>query len=146
MMLLIPYLDGNAEGSGQYTFSMRKFALINFTIGFSMWILLIFVGYFLRGPDWQLYWPWESWETVKPVEENLWSLSNTAGLTGIIVYLGLGLAIPRLANATLYRKYGFRKYAFIMVVLLLMYAVPLKVFLRLAFNIKYVLVTPWFNV
>ena len=145
-LMIIPYIDNNPAGRGEYTFSARKFALINFNIGFSMWLILIFTGYFLRGPNWQFYWPWESWETAKQVEENLWSLDPVYGVAGLAAYFGAGLVMPRLAWPGFYRKCGFKRYLIVMTSILLMYAVPVKIFLRLVFNIKYVLVTPWFNI
>ncbi|GBD96819.1 MAG TPA: hypothetical protein ENG83_08955 [Nitrospirae bacterium] len=145
-LMIIPYIDNNPAGRGEYTFSLRKFALINFNIGFLMWLILIFTGYFLRGPNWQFYWPWESWEAAKQVEENLWSLDPVYGLAGLAAYFGAGLAIPRLISPRFYRKCGFKRYVIVMTSMLLMYAVPIKIFLRLVFNIKYILVTPWFNI
>ncbi|MDO8281746.1 MAG: hypothetical protein Q7U10_03840 [Thermodesulfovibrionia bacterium] len=144
-LMMIPYLDNNPEGSGRYSFTVRKFAVVNFIFGFSMWWLLILAGYFFRGPNWQLYWPWESWETVKVTEESLWSLSPEAGFASLVIYFGLGMFLPYLLNKNLYRKFGSIRYLIVMLSLLLMYAVPIKILLRLLFNIKYLLVTPWFN-
>jgi len=145
-LILIPYLDKNPKGSGQYAFSLRKFALINFGIGFSMWLVLIFTGYFLRGPNWQFYWPWESWATVKELEVQLWSLSPAAGLMSIAAYFALGMIIPRFIKPDFCKSCGPKRYKIIMASILLMYAVPIKILLRLSFHIKYVLVTPWFNI
>jgi hypothetical protein len=145
-LMIIPYIDNNPEGSGRYSFSLRKFALINFNIGFLMWLLLIFIGYFLRGPNWQFYWPWEPWESLKQVAENLWSLSPAAGLAGLAVYFCTGIVIPRLINPDFYKRCGLKRYLIVMTAILLMYAVPVKIFLRIAFNIQYILVIPWFNI
>jgi hypothetical protein len=145
-LIMIPYLDNNPKGSGEYAFSIRKFAVINFNIGFFMWLLLIFIGYFLRGPNWQFYWPWESWQTVKEVEEHLWSLEPEIGIISLAGYFTLGMIIPRLISPEFYRRCGFTRYVIVMISLLLMYAVPIKIILRLVFGIKYVLVTPWFNI
>lgn len=38
------------------------------------------------------------------------------------------------------------QYSTMMIFMLTMIALPLKMMLRLAFNIKYVWITPWFNV
>jgi len=38
------------------------------------------------------------------------------------------------------------RYGIVAALFLMMMSLPLKVFLRLAFNIKYVWVTPWFNI
>ncbi|MBI5099982.1 MAG: hypothetical protein HZB30_12185 [Nitrospirae bacterium] len=145
-LMVIPYIDRDPHGSGEYTFSLRKLAIINFIFGFLMWLILIFIGYFLRGPNWQLYLPWESWEKVKELEENLWSLNPEIGLISLIIYFGLGMMMPKLIKKDFYKKCGFVRYVIIMLSILLMYFVPVKIFLRLVFNIKYVLVTPWFNI
>jgi hypothetical protein len=145
-LMLIPYLDTNYRGSGEYNLSVRKFAVTNFIFGFSMWLLLIFTGYFLRGPNWQFYWPWESWAAIRHVSENLWSLEPTVGLAGLALYFGVGIILPRLISKDFYIKCGQVKYMIVMISLLLMYFVPIKILLRLVFHIKYVLVTPWFNI
>ena len=145
-LVLIPYVDTNRGRTGEYSFSLRKFSVLNFIIGFSMWLILIFIGYFLRGPNWQFYWFRESWQTVKEIETNLWSLDPMTGLAGLAIYFGSGLLIPRLFNKEFYKRCGTVKYTIIMISILLMYFVPVKILLRLAFDIKYVLITPWFNI
>jgi len=145
-LIMIPYLDINPKGVAEYNFSLRKFAVINFIFGFSMWLILILIGYFLRGPNWQLYMPWESWETVKVAEEHLWNLNPYAGIICIIAYVSLGITASFPLKKELYKKTGLIRYAAIISLILMMYAVPLKILLRLAFNIRYILVTPWFNI
>ncbi len=145
-LVLIPYLDSNPKGKGEYAFSSRKFVTMNFVFGFTLWWVLILIGYVLRGPNWQLYWPWESWESIKEIDENLWSLKPSAGVIVLVLYFGLGLIIPRIMRRNKFGNFSFLKYSIIVLSLLLMYAVPIKIFLRLAFDIKYVLVTPWFNI
>ena len=145
-LMLIPYLDNSSSRSGEYNLSTRKFAVANFIFGFSMWLVLIFAGQFLRGPNWQFYWPWESWETLKAVDENLWSPAPLTGLMGLMAYFGLGLSLPRLISRDFFNRRGLTRYTIVMLSILLMYFVPVKIFLRLAFNIRYVLVTPWFNI
>ncbi|MBI5410037.1 MAG: hypothetical protein HZA14_11780 [Nitrospirae bacterium] len=145
-LMLIPYLDRNTQGVGRYTFSIRRFAVINYLFGFSMWIALILIGYFLRGPNWQLYWPWESWETIRQAEENTWNLPPLIGISGLAIYFCAGMIIPKLVRIKFYERHGFKRYVLVMLSILLMYFVPIKIFLRLAFDIRYVLVTPWFNV
>ncbi|MBI5410103.1 MAG: hypothetical protein HZA14_12115 [Nitrospirae bacterium] len=145
-LMMIPYVDCNSKGSGEYSFSLRKFAVINFIFGFLMWLTLLFVGFFLRGPSWQLYLPWESWEKVKDIEENLWSLNPAVGLISLLAYLALFIILPAVIKKDFYKRRGIARYAIVMLSLALMYFVPMKILLRLVFNIKYVLVTPWFNV
>jgi hypothetical protein len=145
-LMMIPYIDNNPLGSGQYSFTLRKVAMIHFNIGFFMWLALMFIGYFMRGPNWQLYMPWESWDAVNITEDSLWNLQQGEGLAAIAAYFASGMIIPRFASRGFYRRCGFARYVLVMTLLLLMYAVPVKIFLRLAFDVRYVLVTPWFNV
>jgi len=52
----IPYLDPNRRGSGYYTIEQRKFAYCVFQFGFLMlWVLLILMGTFMRGPNWNFF-------------------------------------------------------------------------------------------
>ena len=145
-LALIPYLNSSRQGSGEYNFTIRKFAILNFIFGFMLWLVLIFIGYYLRGPDWQFYWPGESWEIIKPIANELWSMTPITGGIFLLCYFGAGIALPRLLNKSLYERWGRMKYLVIMLSILMMYFVPVKIFLRLAFDIRYVLVTPWFNI
>ena len=145
-LIIIPYLDNNQQGSGRYSFRVRKFAVINFMIGFSMWWILILIGYFLRGPDWRLYLPWSEDPIMDISEEVLWSPEPYIGAIGIFLYFGAGMFVPGLISREFYIKCGRWRYIIVTMLMLLMYAVPVKILLRLIFRIKYVLVTPWFNI
>lgn len=144
-LMFIPYIDTNPIGGG-YAFSPRKFAVINYGFGFAMWFVLIFIGTFLRGPNWQFYWPWESWEMEKHLEEKLWSFDPLIGAAVIGLYFGGGMVLPVLLKKDFYRRFGLIRYVIVMLLMLGMYAVPIKIILRLFFNVRYVLVTPWFNI
>ena len=50
-----------------------------FLFGVGMWFFLIFIGSFLRGPNWDIYWPWESWLIHKPPPPHTWSLPFGVG-------------------------------------------------------------------
>ncbi|WDT81247.1 MAG: hypothetical protein MPW14_05715 [Candidatus Manganitrophus sp.] len=45
-----------------------------------------------------------------------------------------------------YNSLGFVRYNLMMFLFLSMVGVPLKIYLRLLANVKYVLVTPWFKI
>jgi hypothetical protein len=145
-LMLIPYLDTTRHLVGQYTFRFRRLAIWHFLFGFGLWWVLIGVGQLLRGPDWQFYWPWESWAVAKVSEEGLWSFPWWFGLPFLLLYFGAGLVIPARLWPWLYRGLGRGRYVTVMVFTLIMYAVPLKILLRLLLGVKYVLITPWFNV
>jgi hypothetical protein len=145
-LTLIPYLDDNPKGVGKYTFSERKFAIFNFIFGFILWWVLIFIGWFLRGPNWQFYWIGESWKYGKPLATELKNLSLFVGVIFITAYVFLGMVLPRFAWRNYFKLWSMKKYVVVMGFILLMYGVVLKMILRIFFNIRYILVTPWFNI
>jgi hypothetical protein len=67
-LMLIPYLDMNPKGNGYYTYHERKVAIWVYAFGFLvLWIALIIMGVFLRGPGWNLFMPWQYWDPHKVV-------------------------------------------------------------------------------
>lgn len=65
-LMAIPYIDFNKQGNGYYTIDQRKFAYIMFQIGFLvLWVTLIVMGTFLRGPNWNFFGPYEIWDAHK---------------------------------------------------------------------------------
>lgn len=147
-LIVIPYLDTTRYGVGYYGFAGRgrRIIILNFLFGFLMWWILILIGQYLRGPNWQIYWPWEDWSVTKPMEETLWSPSPWIGISLIGGYFFLGLSVPAICCRWLIRSLGIVRYLAAMILLLLMYAVPIKIILRIFFHIRYVLITPWFNI
>jgi len=145
-LMAIPYLDTTRNAVGRYTFRERRLALAHFVLGFSLWWLLIAIGQFLRGPNWQIYWPWESWSVSKSAEQQLWSFPWWVGLPAIGAYFAAGLYLPGHLWPRLRPVLGTTRYAIVMIFTLLLYGVPLKILLRLLLGVKYVLITPWFNI
>src|SRR5438093_2928805 len=65
-LMVIPYIDINPKGNGYYTFADRKFEILTYIFGFHvLWVSLIIIGTFLRGPGWNWFWPWEKWDPHK---------------------------------------------------------------------------------
>jgi hypothetical protein len=65
-LMAIPYIDFNKQGNGYYTIDQRKFAYLTFQFGFLvLWVTLIVMGTFLRGPNWNFFGPYEYWDTHK---------------------------------------------------------------------------------
>ncbi len=65
-LMAIPFLDYNKLGNGYYTINQRKFSYIIFQLGFlELWVVLIILGTFLRGPNWNFYGPYEQWDAHK---------------------------------------------------------------------------------
>jgi hypothetical protein len=65
-LMAMPYLDFNKKGNGYYSIAERKFAYLTFQFGFlELWITLIILGTFLRGPNWNFFGPFEFWTPYK---------------------------------------------------------------------------------
>jgi len=91
----IPYLDVNPRGNGYYTIAERKFAYIVFQFGFlQLWIFLILIGTFLRGPGWAFFGLYEVRDPHK-VE----ALSNIT-LSRAVWDVWLGVGMPRVDPAS----------------------------------------------
>lgn len=164
-LMAIPYLDKNMKGVGEYNYQDRKFAFWVFSAGTAFWFILILVGYFFRGPSWQWYWPWQSWEIHKGVPGVLHSWKIWQGLLFLACYTAIGLMLPVALPSVLgskaaegsrlralcdglkefYEKRGPTIYVIEMLLLLMMIGIPVKMILRLFFNVKYILTIPAFN-
>jgi hypothetical protein len=158
-LMAIPYIDKNPKGNGYYTWRERKFAISVFMFGFFiLWITLIFVGTFLRGPGWNFFAPWERWDIHKVVAMANIDLHQKFGIrsaTGafffggfvVTVYYALGvLYYYWKKNTELVQKLGVVRYAVLAFLFLTMMGLPIKMILRWTLNIKYIWVTPWFNI
>lgn len=158
-LMAIPYLDRNPKGNGYFTFSQRRFAVLTFLFGFVvLWVVPILIGVFCRGPGWNWYWPWESWEIPKPASHASRDLSDLFGVppgagafafgtAAVLLWYGLGALywLRRRHTAALVALGGWR-YGVTAFLFLTMMAIPVKMALRLALDVKYVWVTPWFNI
>jgi hypothetical protein len=163
-LMVIPYIDANPLGAGYYTLKQRKFAIGTFCFGFMvLWLAMVFIGTFIRGPGWVWFLPGKTWDpTYQPYAVNrdlpdLLSVTSMWGKTifGAIVvgaYVALaGWGIHKLItwndfNRKVYERMGLIQYLTLQAFLVLMLSLPIKILIRLLFNIKYVWVTPWFNV
>jgi hypothetical protein len=64
--MAIPYIDKNPKGNGYYSFKERRVEITIFLFGFLiLWVLLVILGTFLRGPNWNFFGPYEFWDTHK---------------------------------------------------------------------------------
>ncbi|HXZ28005.1 MAG TPA: hypothetical protein VEG08_08410 [Terriglobales bacterium] len=161
-LMAIPYIDTNPMGNGYYTWRQRKFAIGSFAFGFLfLWVSMIFIGTFIRGPGWQWFWPGQTWDHNRLVYAVNRDLPDIFGITsnlgkgvfGAIVvgaYFLIGGFLFHLffkrTNRKNYQRMSFLQYNVLMIFMLLMISLPLKMLARLLFNIKYVWVTPWFNI
>ena len=169
-LMVIPYIDPNPLGAGYYTLKQRRFAIATFCFGFVvLWVSMIVIGTFIRGPGWMWFWPGQTWDHNKLIYEvniDLHELLNrflpsalqitstwAKGIFGALVVGGYfavgGLVVHHLFkrfHLKDYQRMSFLQYNTLMMLLLLMISLPIKMALRLALQIKYVWVTPWFNV
>ena len=66
-LIALPYIDKNPRGNGYYTLKERKFVISIYMFGWMiMWIVLIVLGTFLRGPNWNLFGLYETWDPHRP--------------------------------------------------------------------------------
>jgi hypothetical protein len=133
-LMAIPFMDFNKAGNGYYTIRERMFAYSIFQVGFlAIWVTLIVLGTFLRGPNWNFFGPYEVWDAHKVEALNNVNLSQyfwihglgralpqapqDAGLMaklgyiiyrespGIILVLGYFIAVPPLLAVTAFRRF-----------------------------------------
>ena len=162
----IPYIDINPKGNGYYTFKERRFAILTFCFGFLvLWVSLIVLGTFFRGPGWNLFLPWQEWDTHRVValtnidwselfgvpthrvDDSLNPAAMAIGTITILAWFSLGaLYYVWKRKGDVLRKLGPVRYTIIAALFLIMMALPVKIILRLVLNVKYILVTPWFNI
>ncbi|MEN8200669.1 MAG: hypothetical protein ABFR63_11420 [Thermodesulfobacteriota bacterium] len=145
-LMALPYLDTNPKGVGEYNFGARKFVMINFLVGYFMWMFAIVVGQFMRGPSWLFFWPWEVWDdSGHHAETLLVNIDNSTSYIALGIYAVLGFALPKILRMKWAKNLDWTRYTITIVLLLLMYLVPVKVVLRQIFHIRYLITTPWFN-
>ncbi|MEK6766197.1 MAG: cytochrome C [Planctomycetota bacterium] len=162
-LMVIPYVDINPKGNGYYTFKERKFAIVTFCFGFHvLWILLIIVGVFMRGPGWLWFWPWEEWDSHRIVAETNYDLTQFIGIDsksllgsiiggGIVtIYFFLGMTVPyllmKMRKSQMLEKLGTIRYSIVAFLFWSMLGLPIKMVLKLVLHLKYIWVTPWFNI
>jgi Cytochrome b(C-terminal)/b6/petD len=163
-LVALPYIDFNQKGNGYYTFKERKFAITTFLFGFIvLWCVLIVLGTFLRGPNWNFFGPFEPWDPHKNVPLNNVNLSDYFWLLGlgsaiegkhwlvrempglIVVFVYLFILPPVLAKTifrSFYIRMGFVRFFTLVTLLQFMAALPIKMVLRWMFNLKYIVFIP----
>ena len=168
-LMAIPYIDTNPKGNGYFTLKERRWEITTFLFGFLiLWILLVILGTFLRGPNWNFFGPYEYWDIHKlealvnvNLSEYIWVKALGTGLPknplireifGFIVVLGYFLLIPPLLAKKwfkgFYQTLGPIRFHVMTFLLLAMAALPIKMVLRWLFNLKYIIGIPeyFFNI
>ena len=76
-LMAIPYIDFNQKGNGYYCYQDRSFAVNMFLFGFlPLWVAMIILGTFIRGPNWNMFGPYEYWDVHKLEVQNNVNLSE----------------------------------------------------------------------
>jgi hypothetical protein len=176
-LMAIPYIDTNPKGNGYFTFKERKVEITLFLFGFLiLWVLLVLLGTFLRGPNWNFFGPYEFWDLHKlealnnvNLSEYVWVKALNTGLPGnmlirelpgillvgfyVFVLPGLLASRHRLVGLPIglrkyYEKMGPWRYSVFVLLLLSMIALPIKMVLRWTLNMKYIVAMPeiFFNI
>ncbi len=161
----IPYIDRDSSTSGFYSFKKRRFAITAYLFGFwILWILLIITGTFLRGPNWNFFGPFEIWDVHKVVpllNVNLseiifikwlgwgmpkqWFIREAPGIFLLLFYFTVPPAILTMSVfKNTQKKMDLARYGIFMFLLLMMVSLPIKMYLRWAFNLKYIVAIPEF--
>ena len=163
-LMAIPYIDENPLGTGYYTFRQRRFAILTFCFGFILlWVAMVIIGTFIRGPGWMWFWPGQTWDHSRLIFEANRDLPDIVGITGLAgkaifgalvvggYFLLAGVGFHKLITLTefsrkIYKRMNLLQYLTTQFFLITMLSLPVKILLRQLFRIKYVWVTPWFNV
>lgn len=161
----IPYLDRDPQSSGYYSFKNRRGVISTYLFGFwILWVLLIVMGTFLRGPNWNFFGPFETWDihkVVPLVNVNLseiifikwlswglpkqWFIREAPGFLLLAVYFLIPPAIlAKTIFKELYKKLQPVRYSILILLLLVMVSLPIKMYLRWALNLKYIVALPEF--
>ncbi|MFL5417089.1 MAG: hypothetical protein ACJ78Y_13880, partial [Myxococcales bacterium] len=155
-LMVIPYVDINPKGNGYYTWRERKFSISVFCFGFLvLWVGMIAIGVFFRGPGWNLFMPWDYWDPHKVVPLTNIDLPYLLGIRsemgamifGLIAVGGWLAGVPgvvwqKFKDRAILRELGAVRYGIVAVLFMIMLGVIVKMALRLTLNIKYILVIP----
>jgi hypothetical protein len=163
-LMVIPYIDTNPLGNGYYTYKQRKFSILTFIFGFIvLWVTMIVIGTLIRGPGWMWFWPGTTWDHNRLEFAVNRDLPDIFGIKGRVMKLIFGgfvvtlyfivaaIGIHKLMNLTPFARRIFKRMSLVQIVtmqvfLIIMLSLPIKIIARLVFRIKYIWVTPWFNV
>jgi hypothetical protein len=168
-LMAIPYIDTNPKGNGYFTFRERRAEITLYMFGFLiLWVLLVILGTFLRGPNWNIFGPYEYWDIHKlealvnvNLSEFIWVkglhmklpanmlVREIFGILAVLFYL---MALPAILAKTFLKKYyvklGPWRYAVFVMLFLGMVALPIKMILRWTITLKYIVSMPeiFFNI
>ena len=141
-----------------------------------LWVTMIVIGTLIRGPGWMWFWPGTTWDHNRlefAVNRDLPDIFGikarvakiifgavVCGLYGAVagwfihkLIAGRSLVIGKWKlikeqpfNQKIFKRMSLLQYVVMQTFLIIMLSLPIKILARLLFRIKYVWVTPWFNV
>ena len=141
-----------------------------------LWVTMIVIGTLIRGPGWMWFWPGTTWDHNRlefAVNRDLPDIFGIKARVAKIIFgaivCGLyaavaGWFIHKLIagrslivgkwklikeqpfNQKIFKRMSLLQYVTMQTFLIIMLSLPIKILARLLFRIKYVWVTPWFNV
>ncbi len=163
----MPYIDTNPKGNGYYTFKERKFAIITWMFGYLiLWCVLIVFGTFLRGPNWNFFGPFQTWDShrVDPLTNinvsDIWyalvlkqKLPDSILLRewpGMLLTVFWMFILPFLMTkirffGRLRTQMGFARFYLMAVLFVIMMLVPVKMVGRWTINLKYIIAMPEYS-
>ncbi len=168
-LMAIPYCDTNPKGNGYYTFNDRPFAISFFYAGFVLfWVSFVILGTFLRGPNWSFFGPFEYWDLHKlepmvniDLSTFFWVkalgvprpdnplIREAPGLIFLGGFFVIGpLILAKTVCKKIFEQMGMVRYQVMMHMLLWFALIPLKMFGRWLFDLKYLVGMPeyFFNI
>lgn len=168
-LMAIPYIDINPLGNGYYTYKQRRFAIWAFVFGFIiLWCVMIVIGTFIRGPGWMWFWPTMTWDHNRlifevnrdlhemPIVRSIVPQSQPwigifGGLVVGVYFVLAGYLMHWISTSTEFARRIYRRMTLLQIItmhtlMILMLSLPVKMAARLILRIKYVMVTPWFNI
>jgi hypothetical protein len=141
-----------------------------------LWVTMIVIGTLIRGPGWMWFWPGTTWDHNRLEFAVNRDLPDIFGLKARIAKIIFGAVVCGIYAAVagwfihkliagtsfkvgkwtlikeqpfvqkIFKRMSLLQYVVMQTFLIIMLALPNKMIARLVFRIKYVWVTPWFNV
>jgi hypothetical protein len=126
-----------------------------------MWIATIIIGTFIRGPGWYLFLPGEYWDVHKTVAitnvdwphifgiYDFWPACIFGGVSTAAFLFGIPAVYwkARVKKSPTLQKLGAVRYWIVALFVMSTAGVVVKMVMRLAFNVKYIMVGPMgFNI
>jgi len=141
-----------------------------------LWVTMIVIGTLIRGPGWMWFWPGTTWDHNRlefAVNRDLPDIFGIKGRVAKIIFgavvcglygavagwfihkliAGQSLVVGKWKlikeqpfNQKIFKRMSLLQYVVMQTFLIIMLSLPIKILARLLFRIKYVWVTPWFNV